>query len=79
MLHRICISEENTTYTTQLFGIKLQVENTVDEIENYQQNWLQDVKRMQNSRLPRIAVECKPKADETSAALCTRWSNQQHL
>jgi hypothetical protein len=38
---------------------KTKVQNTVEEIQNYQKNWLQHVKIMQHARIPRIAVEYK--------------------
>jgi hypothetical protein len=44
---------------------KLKVEHTVDEIQSYQNNWLQHVKRMEHSRIPRMAKEYKPKGKTT--------------
>jgi hypothetical protein len=40
---------------------KLKVEHIVDDIKSYQNNWLQHVKRMEHSRIPRMALEYKPK------------------
>jgi hypothetical protein len=40
---------------------KLKVEHTVDEIQNYQKNWLQYVKRMEHSRILKMALEYQPK------------------
>ena len=39
----------------------LKVEHIVDEIQSYQKNWPQHVKRMEHSRIPRMALEYKPK------------------
>jgi hypothetical protein len=40
---------------------KLNVEYTVDEIQSNQKNWLQDVKTMEHSLTPRMALDYKPK------------------
>jgi hypothetical protein len=40
---------------------KVKVEHVVDEIQSYQRNRLQDVKRMEHSRVPRMALAYQPK------------------
>jgi hypothetical protein len=40
---------------------KLKAGHIVDEIRSYENNWLQHVKRMEHSRIPRIVPEYKPK------------------
>jgi hypothetical protein len=45
----------------QNFREKLKAGHTVDEIQSYQKNWLQHVKRMEHSRIHRMALEYEPK------------------
>jgi hypothetical protein len=58
---------------------KLKVEHKVDEIQSYQKNWLQRVKRTEHSRILRMAMEYKPKGKSDIGRPKTRWSDQQHL
>jgi hypothetical protein len=44
---------------------KLKVEHTTDETQSYQKNWLQYIKRMEHSQIPRMALEYKPTAKVT--------------
>jgi len=39
---------------------KLNQDNIVDDITNYQQNWLKHVNRIENNRLPRLALQYQP-------------------
>ena len=39
---------------------KLKVQNIVEEIQNYQTNWLQRVRRMDSSRIPKLALQYRP-------------------
>jgi hypothetical protein len=55
------------------------VEHIVDEIQSYQKNWLQHVKRMEHSRIPRMALEYQPKGKRDVGRPKTRWRDQQHL
>jgi hypothetical protein len=58
---------------------KLKVEHVVDEIQSYLNNWLQHVKRMEHSRIPRMALEYKPKIKRDVGRPKTRWRDQEHL
>jgi hypothetical protein len=58
---------------------KLKVEHIVDEIQNYQKNWLQHVKRKKHARIPRMALEYQPKGKCDIGRLKTRCRDQQHL
>jgi hypothetical protein len=40
---------------------KLGVQNIVREIKQYQQKWLQHVQRMDTNRIPKQALQYKPK------------------
>ena len=44
---------------------KTGAENIVKEIKQYQEKWLQHVQRMDTDRLPKQALQYKPKNEET--------------
>ena len=44
---------------------KTGAQNTVKEIKYYQEKWLQHVQRMETNRLPKQALQYKPKDEET--------------
>jgi hypothetical protein len=39
---------------------KCEVQSVIDEIQTYQKDWKEHVGRMQDERLPKLAVKCKP-------------------
>jgi len=41
-------------------GNKLNQDNIIDEIRNYQQNWLQYLNGIENNHLPKLAMKCQP-------------------
>ena len=56
------------TFFRQLLGItKLdkEAQNIVKEIKRYQEKWLQHVQRMDTNRLPKQALQYKPKDEGT--------------
>ena len=57
----------------------LKVEHIVDEIQSYQNNWLQHVKRTEHSRIHRIAMEYTSKGKGDIGGSKIRWRDQQHL
>jgi hypothetical protein len=57
---------------------KVKVEHIVDEIQSYQTNWLQQVKRMEHARIPRMALEYKPKGKRDIDRPKTRWGDEQY-
>ena len=67
--------QRNTTIREK----RKKVEHIVDEIQSYQKNWLQHVKRMEHSRIPRKALEYQPKGKRDVGRPKTRWRDQQHL
>jgi hypothetical protein len=58
---------------------KLKVEHIAAEIQRYQENWLQHVKRMEHARTPRMALAYKPKGKRNIGRPKTRRRDQQHL
>ena len=58
---------------------KTGAQNTVKEIEQYQQKWLQHVQRMDKNRLPRQALHYRPKGQRNIGRPRKRWADQLHL
>jgi hypothetical protein len=58
---------------------KTKADHIVDEIQNYQKTWLQHVKMMEHSRIPRMALEYQPKGKRDIGRPKTRWRDQAHL
>jgi hypothetical protein len=44
---------------------KTGTENIVKEIEQYQEKWLQHIQRMDTNRIPKQALQYKPKDEDT--------------
>jgi len=59
-------------------GKKTGVQNTVREIKQYQKKWLQHVQRMDTNRLPKQALQYKPKRRRNVGRPRNRWRNQLH-
>ena len=53
---------------------KTEAQNIVKEIKQYQEKWLQHVQRMDTNRIPKQALEYKPKGRRRK-----RWRDQLHL
>ena len=51
--------------TINVLGKKTVVQNIVKEIKQYQKKWLQHVHRMNTNRLPKQALQYKPKDEGT--------------
>ena len=58
---------------------KTGVPNTVKEIKQYQEKWLQHVQRMDTNRLPKQALQYKPKGRRNIGRPRKRWRDQLHL
>ena len=43
-------------------GKKLGAQNIVEEIKQYQKNWLKHVQKMDTNRIPKQALKYRPKA-----------------
>jgi hypothetical protein len=58
---------------------KTGAQNIVKEIKEYQENWLQYVQRMDTDRLPKQALQYKPKRRRNIGQPRKRWRDQLHL
>jgi hypothetical protein len=58
---------------------KLGVQNTVKEIKQYKQKWLQHVQRMDTNRIPKQALQYRPKGRKNTGRPGKRWRGQLHL
>ena len=58
---------------------KTGTQNTVKEIKQYQEKWLQHVQRMDTDRLPKQAIQYKPKGRRNIGRPRMRWRDQLHL
>ena len=54
-------------------------QNIVKEIKQYQKKWLQHVQRMNTNRLPKRALQYKPKGQRHVGRPRKRWRDQLHL
>ena len=55
------------------------VQNIVKEITQYQKKWLKHVQRMDTNRLPKQALQYKPKGRRNIGRPRKRWRDQLHL
>jgi hypothetical protein len=55
------------------------VQNTVLEIKQYQREWLQHVERMDTDRIPKQALQYRPKGKRSIGRTGKRWKDQLHL
>jgi len=58
---------------------KMGVQYIVKEIKQYQKKWLQHVQRMDTNRLPKRALQYKPKGRRNIGRPRKRWRDQLHL
>jgi len=58
---------------------KMGVQNIVKEIKQYQKKWLHHVQRMDTNRLPKQALQYKPKGRRIIGRPRKRWRDQLHL
>jgi len=58
---------------------KTGVQNIVKEIKQYQKKWLQQLQRMDTNRLPKQALQYKPKGRRNIGRPRKRWRDQFHL
>ena len=54
-------------------------QNIVKEIKQYQEKWLLHVQRMDTNRLPKQALQYKPKGRRNIGRPRKRWRDQLHL
>ena len=60
-------------------GGKTGAQNIVKEIKQYQEKWLQHVQRMDTNRIPKQALQYKPKGRRNIGRPRKRWRDQLHL
>jgi hypothetical protein len=58
---------------------KTGAQNIVKEINQYQEKWLQHVQRMDTDRIPKQALQYKPKGRRNIRRPWKRWRDQLHL
>jgi len=58
---------------------KTGAQNIVKEIKQYQKKWLQHVQRVDTKRLPKQALQYKPKEQRNIVRPRKRWRDQLHL
>ena len=58
---------------------KTEAQNIVKEIKQYQEKWLQHVQRMVTNRIPKQALQYKPKGRRNIGRPRKRWRDQIRL
>jgi len=58
---------------------KTGAENIVKEIKQYQEKWLQHIQRMDTNRIPKQALQHKPKGRRYIGRPRKRWRDQFHF
>jgi len=53
--------------------------NIVKEIKQYQKKWLQHVQRMDRNKIPKQALQCRPKGRRNIGRPKKRWRDQLHF
>ena len=64
---------------TNVLGEKTGAQIIVKEIKPYQEKWLQHVQRMDTNRIPKQALQYKPKGRRHIGRPRKRWRDQLHL
>jgi len=62
-----------------VLGKKTGAENIVKEIKQYQEKWLQHIQRMDTNKIPKQALEYKPKRRRHIGRPRKRWRDQFHF
>jgi len=63
----------------KLLGKKTGAQNIVKEIKQYQEKWLQHIQRMGTNRIPKQALQYKPKGRSHIGRPRKRWRDQFHF
>ena len=69
------LDKEKNKYIREKTG----AENIEKEIKQYQEKWLQHVQRMDTNRLPKQALQYKPKGQRHVGRSRKRWRDQFHF
>jgi len=59
--HLLGITKLDKGKKTNVLGKKTGAENIVKEIKQYQEKWLQHIQRINTNRIPKQALQYKPK------------------
>ena len=70
----VLICEKN-----QCIREKTGAQSIVQEIKQYQEKWLQHVQRMDTNRLPKQALQYRPKGRRNTGRPRKRWRDQLYL
>ena len=62
-----------------VLGGKTGAQNIVKEIKQYQEKWPQHVQRMETNRIPKQALQYKPKGRRNIGRPRKRWRDQFHF
>jgi len=62
-----------------VLGEKTGAQNIVKEIKQYQKKWLQHVQRMDTNRIPKQALQYRPKGRRNIGRPKKRWRDQLHF
>ena len=73
----ICIGNSSAVSTSKL--IKITAIKNNREIKQYQEKWLQHVQRMDTNRIPKQALQYKPKGRRHIGRPRKRWRDQFHF
>jgi hypothetical protein len=65
-----------TRYKKNQLGKKTGTENIVKEMKQYQEKWLQNIQRMDTNRIPKQALQYKPKGRRHLGQPKKRWRDQ---
>ena len=58
---------------------KTETQNIIKEIQQYQRKWLQHVQRMDTNRIPKQALQYRPKGRRNIGRARKRWRDQLHF
>jgi hypothetical protein len=62
-----------------MYSGKMGAENIVKEVKQYQEKWLQHIQRMDTNRIPKQALQYKPKGRRNIGRPRKRWRGQFHF
>jgi len=69
------LDKEKNQYIREKMG----AQNIVKEIKQYQKKWLQHVQRMDRNRIPKQALQYRPKGRRNIGRPKKRWGDQRNF
>ena len=79
LLNLLGITKLDKEKKNQCIREKTGAENIVKEIKLYQEKWLQHIQRMDTNRIPKQALQYKPKGRKHIGRPRKRWRDQFHF